>query len=80
MKKTKTSLQRVKGLRCCNVMHKNAAVRAPVESDAERLKPLLTCGVPDLHRHRLPVDHHIFCKEVGADGGLGRMMMMMMLK
>lgn len=60
----------LKGLGDVHVEHKDAAVSAAVEGDAETLETLLAGSIPDLHGDDAVVDHDLLCEEIGADGGL----------
>ena len=62
-------LEVLKRLLRVDVVAQDAAVRAAVERHAEALEPLLTGGVPDLHRDQPVVHLHLLRQEIGADGG-----------
>jgi len=51
-----------------DVEDEDAGLRAAKISSAQRLKSLLTCGVPQLQRHSGAIDSHVLGDEVRSDG------------
>lgn len=56
-------------VRVGDVKHKDAAIGASVEGDAQGLKALLTGSVPDLHCDYAVIDDDLFRDKVSADCG-----------
>lgn len=60
-------LERLEGGGRGDVEDQHTAVGAAIEGHPQRLEPLLARRVPDLHRHRSVVHHHLLRQEVRSD-------------
>jgi len=63
-------VERFETLTRVDVVDQDAAIRSSIESDTERLEPLLTGGIPQLKRDQSIVDHDLLRQEIGPDGSL----------
>jgi hypothetical protein len=60
----------LKGFAISDIIYEDAAVGSSVESVAERLEFLLSCGIPDLECHNLIVDQGLLLGEIGTNSWL----------